>query len=209
MERAMISDLKILERKASGKKEARKLRHEGFIPGIIYGDNKEPMKVAIGEKELASRCCSLAFLGHVIEVNFGSSVEKVLPKSIDLDPVTDRPIHVDFQRVSKNSRIKVNIPVEVANESKCPGIKKGGVVNLVVRQLECMCSPESIPEKIILDLSDKDIGDNFLLESIALPEGVFAINSKKDAVLATIVAVKTTEDTQTSAETSEGTSTSE
>jgi large subunit ribosomal protein L25 len=205
----MSSNLKIIERSAAGKREARKLRHNGFVPGIIYGDNKEPMKVAIGGKELTAECYSLSFLGHVIDVKFGSSSEQIIPRSIDFDPVTDKPIHIDFQRISKNSKIKIHIPIEVENELKCPGIKKGGIVNFVVHQLECTCSPDSIPEKIVLDLSGKDIGESLLLESVVLPKGASAANPERDAVLATIVAARLTSDdavaSSSASENSEGT----
>lgn len=186
----MASNLIVTERTASGKKSARKLRHDGMIPGIIYGDNKEPVLVSVGEKELVADCYSLAFLGHVIEAKIGSTTEKFLPKEIEFDPVTDRPVHIDFLRISKNAKVKVSIAVEFINEDKSPGIKKGGLVNVVVHKLECFCSPDSIPEKLVIDLSGKDIGDGFLLESMQLPAGVTPVNPERDSVIATIVGAK-------------------
>lgn len=186
----MASNLIVTERSASGKKSARKLRHEGFVPGIIYGDNKEPVMVSVGEKELVAECYSLSFLGHVIEAKIGSHTEKFLPKEIEFDPVTDRPVHIDFLRVSKNSKVKVSIAIEFVNEDKSPGIKKGGIVNIVVHKLDCFCSPDSIPEKLVIDLSGKDIGDGFLLENMKLPEGVSPVNPERDSVIATIVGSK-------------------
>ena len=186
----MASSIIVTERNASGKKSARKLRHEGFIPGVIYGDNKAPVLVSVGEKELVAECYTSAFLGHVIEAKIGSATEKFLPKEIEFDPVTDRPVHIDFLRVSKNSRVKVSIAIEFINEDKSPGIKKGGLVNVVVHKLECFCSPESIPEKLTIDLSGKDIGDGFLLENMELPAGVTPVNAERDAVIATIVGSK-------------------
>ena len=186
----MASSIIVTERSASGKKSARKLRHEGFIPGVIYGDNKAPVLVSVGEKELVAECYTSAFLGHVIEAKIGSVTEKFLPKEIEFDPVTDRPVHIDFLRVSKNSKVKVSIAIEFINEDKSPGIKKGGLINVVVHKLECFCSPESIPEKLIIDLAGKDIGDGFLLENMELPEGVSPVNAERDAVIATIVGSK-------------------
>lgn len=182
----MASKLVIEAREASGKKAARKLRHEGFVPGVIYGDDKEPTLVSVREKELVAECYTLAFLGHVIEAKIGSKTEKFLPKEIEFDPVTDRPIHVDFLRVSKNSKVKVAIAIEFENEDKSPGLKKGGVINIVVHTLDCFCSPDSIPEKLTIDLSGKNIGDSILLETLNLPEGVSAVNPERDAVIATI-----------------------
>lgn len=190
----MASNLVVTERSASGKKVARKLRYEGFVPGIIYGDKKTPVLVSVGEKELIAECYSSAFLGHVIEAKIGTKLEKFLPKQIEFDPVTDRPVHVDFLRVSKNSRVKVSIAIEFVNEDKSPGIKKGGVVNVVVHKLECFCSPDSIPEKLTIDLSGKDIGDGFMLDMLDLPKGVTPVNAERDAVIATIVATKMVEE---------------
>lgn len=183
----MASNIIVTERTSSGKKAARKLRHEGFVPGVIYGDDKAPVMVSVGEKELIAECYSLSFLGHVIEAKIGSKTEKFLPKEIEFDPVTDRPVHIDFLRVSKNSKVKVSIAIEFVNEDKSPGIKKGGIVNVVVHKLDCFCSPDAIPEKLSIDLSGKDIGDGFLLENMELPEGVSPVNPERDSVIATIV----------------------
>lgn len=196
----MASNLVVTERSASGKKVARKLRHDGYVPGVIYGDEKAPVLVSVGEKELIAECYTSAFLGHVIEAKIGSKLEKFLPKQIEFDPVTDRPVHIDFLRVSKNSKVKVSIAIEFVNEDKSPGIKKGGIVNVVVHKLECLCSPESIPEKLTIDLSGKDIGDGFMLDNLALPKGVTPVNAERDAVIATIVSARMTEEEETTTE---------
>lgn len=201
----MASNLVVSERTATGKKAIRKLRHEGFVPGVIYGDNKEPVLVSVQEKELLAECYTLAFLGHIIEAKIGSKTEKFLPKEIDFDPVTDRPVHIDFLRVSKNSKVKVSIAVEFINEDKCPGIKKGGVINIVVHRLECLCSLDSIPEKIIVDLTDKDLGESFLLENLDLPNDIVPVNRERDAVIATLVESRIFEEDTSSASTTEET----
>ena len=198
----MTISLNIAIREGSGKKAARKLRHEGFIPGIVYGDDKEPVLISIGEKELLASCYSLAFLGHILDVKLGSVNEKILPREIVFHPVTDRPMHVDFQRISKNSKIKVHIAVEFENEDKSPGMKKGGVINFVVHQLECLCPSDSIPERIVLDLSGKEIGDNFTLDDVKLPKGVEPTNPERDHVLAAIAGARVAkaDDTESSSE---------
>ncbi|MDO4974830.1 MAG: 50S ribosomal protein L25/general stress protein Ctc [Alphaproteobacteria bacterium] len=201
----MASNLVVSARDVSGKRAIRKLRHDGFVPGVIYGDNKEPELVSVREKELLAECYTLAFLGNVIEAKIGSKTEKFLPKEIEFDPVTDRPIHVDFLRVSKNSKVKVSIAVEFVNEDKCPGLKKGGVINIVVHRLECLCSPDSIPEKLIVDLSGKDIGESFLLENLNLPDGVVPANPERDSVIATLVGARIAADDATPGESSEKT----
>ena len=177
----------VKNRNKSGAKEARKLRLQGLVPGIIYGDKKEPMMISISEKELCKECSTSSFFNSILNLNIDSNIEKVLPKEVVYHPVTGKVMHVDFMRVSKGSKIKIQIPVETINEDKAPGIKKGGIVNLVVHKLECYVDPDSIPEKIELDLTGKEIGESFLLDKIQLPNGVKPVNSERDAVLATIV----------------------
>ena len=183
----MSLSFNVENRVKNGAKESRKLRSNGFVPGIIYGNNKDPLMISISEKELTKECATSSFFNSVITLNVGSQAEKVLPKEVAYHPVTGRVIHVDFLRVSKGSKVKIQIPVETINEDKAPGIKKGGIVNLVVHKLECYVDPENIPEKIELDLTGKEIGESFLLNNIQLPSGVKPVNSERDAVLATIV----------------------
>ena len=190
-------------------KKDKKLRNEGYIPGIIYGAGKEPVMIAIQEKELVKECSELAFSRTVFELNINSKIEKVLPKEVSYHPVTGKILHVDFLRVSKGTKIKVQIPIEVINEDKSPGLKKGGLVNLVVHRLECFVASESIPDKIELDLTGKEIGESFLLNNINLPNGLTAVNPERDAVLATIVTSKieseetVTQNTETTTENKE------
>ena len=205
----MASRLVVTARNVVGKKAARKLRYDGLVPGVIYGDGKAPALVSVGERELVAECYSSSFLGHIVEAKIGSAVEKFLPKDVEFDPVTDKPVHVDFIRVSKNSKIKVSIAVEFENEDKSPGVKRGGLVNVVVHKLECYCSPEAIPEKICVDLSGKEIGDSILLEALTLPDGVSPVNRERDAVVATIVGAKSEEEENAAAAPAEGAGTGE
>ncbi|MBQ9440848.1 MAG: 50S ribosomal protein L25/general stress protein Ctc [Alphaproteobacteria bacterium] len=177
----------VKNRDKSGARNARKLRLQGFVPGIVYGDNKDPLMISISEKELTKECSTSSFFNSVLTLNIDSKVERVLPKEVTYHPVTGRVIHVDFMRVSKGSKVKIQIPVETINEDKAPGIKKGGIINLVVYKLECYVDPDNIPEKIELDLTGKEIGESFLLDKIQLPSGVKPVNPERDSVLATIV----------------------
>ena len=187
--------------------KANKLRCNGFVPGIIYGNKKDPVMISIQEKELANQCASSVFFNTVLSLNINSTVEKVLPKEVTYHPVTGKILHVDFIRVSKGTKIKAFIPVEFINEDKAPGIKKGGLINLVVHKLECFVDPVSIPEKIELDLTGKEIGENFLLDDIKLPKGVKAVNAERDAVLATIVVSKVGNEEVATQETAQSTET--
>lgn len=183
----MTLNFTVKNREKSGAKEARKLRLQGLVPGIVYGDHKDPLMISISEKEISKECSTSSFFNSVLTLNVGSQVERVLPKEVAYHPVTGRVVHVDFLRVSKGSKVKIQIPVETINEDKAPGIKKGGIINLVVHKLECYVDPDNIPEKIELDLTGKEIGESFLLDQIQLPSGVKPVNSERDAVLATIV----------------------
>ncbi|MDR1488853.1 MAG: 50S ribosomal protein L25/general stress protein Ctc [Holosporales bacterium] len=188
----MNTVLNIVPRTSGGKKLARKLRHDGFVPGIIYGADSIPISVSVGAKELSQLCYHSAFFNHIIQAKIGDKVEKILPRIIDFHPVTDEPIHVDFQRVTSDSKIKVSISVEFINEEKSPGMKKGGLLNIVVHQLECFCLASNIPEKIVIDLSGKDIGEGFELSGISFPDGVVPAHAERDAIIATIVGARTT-----------------
>ena len=196
----MLSELNVQIRKDLGTRHSRRLRHAGTVPGIVYGADKSSMPVSINGKELRGMCVSSVFFNRVLMLNTGSEKEKVLPKSISRHPVSGNILHVDFMRVSSGTKVKIFVPVEVINEDKAPGIKKGGIVNLVVHKLECLCDPETIPEVVTLDLTGKEIGDSFTLDATSLPDGVEAINAERDNVLATIVVSKVgkEEDTATS-----------
>ncbi|MDR2458531.1 MAG: 50S ribosomal protein L25/general stress protein Ctc [Holosporales bacterium] len=186
----MALGLEIVAREVSGKKETRRLRHKGFVPGIIYGGDVAPRLVAVHAKELSLECDDPAFLGRVIDVEIGEEHERFLPKEIVLHPVTGHPVHVDFQRISKDSKVKIGIVIEFVNEFKSPGLKKGGIINVVVHKLECLCSPASIPPVIAIDVTGKDIGDSLLLADIKLPDGVVAAHPERDSIIATIVGAR-------------------
>lgn len=186
----MSSSLNVQLRESCGSRQSRRLRHNGLVPGIIYGADKKPLMVSINRKELSKECNNSLFFNRVISLNTGKEVEKVLPKSIFCHPVSGDVLHVDFMRIAKGTKVKIMIPVETINEEKSPGIKKGGIINLVVHRLECLCNPERIPENLKLDLTGKEIGDSFLLENINIPTGVEPVNAVRDNVLATIVVSK-------------------
>ncbi len=186
----MLCSLNVQTRDTKGTAHSRRLRYSGMVPGIIYGAGKAPLPISVSEKELNKEYSTSAFFNKVFTLDTGNDKEKVLPKDVSIHPVTGNILHVDFMRISKGTKIKIFVPVEMVNEDKSPGIKKGGIVNLVVHKLECLSNPESIPEKIVLDLAGKEIGESFLLNQTSLPEGVEAVNPERDNVLATIVISK-------------------
>lgn len=176
------------ERTGSGTGVARALRRQGMVPGVIYGDNKEPQMVAVDYKLLNQECHTLAFYSQVMTVSIGKAKQEVIAKDVQLHPVHDTPIHVDFQRINKDSKIHVSVPVSYINEEKAPGIKRGGTLNIIIHSLEIVCPPHSIPENLVVDLSGIEMGTSIPLDTLKLPTGAKAAHPDRDHILATIVA---------------------
>lgn len=181
-------ELQAQERLSNGTGVARALRRQGLVPGIVYGDNKEPEMIAVDYKILNHECHTLAFFSKVITLNVDNKKQQVIAKDVQLHPVKDVPMHVDFQRVNKDSKVHVSVPVIYINEDKAPGIKRGGALNVIIHTLELVCPAQSIPEKLIMDLAGADMGVSIHLESLKLPAGAKAAHADRDHVLATIVA---------------------
>jgi len=160
---------------------------KGMVPGIIYGKGSEPTKIALEDKILKKLMNSGSFYSTIIDIDIDGKVEKILPKQLQYHPVSDRLIHFDFLRVQENTKVNVEIPVEFLNQEKCPGLKKGGVLNTVRRLVELTCNANNIPSKLEFDLIGCEIGDAVKISSIDLPEGVSPTISDRDFVIATLV----------------------
>ncbi|MDR0633127.1 MAG: 50S ribosomal protein L25/general stress protein Ctc [Holosporales bacterium] len=187
-----MSEVSILvaERKmATGTGEARRLRCNGLVPCIIYGDNKEPRMMAIKKKEASLLCHRGDFYSKVVKISVENEEPViVLPKDVQLHPVTGDPLHLDFQRVNRSSQIKLRVPVEFINADKSPALKLGGILNVVMPYVELFCSPISIPEKFEIDLSGATFGKSFVVSDISIPDGShLAHNVHSDTVLANVV----------------------
>ncbi len=163
------------------------LLRKGLIPGIVYGKDSEPKKIAFENKILDKLMHSGSFYSKIIDIEIEGKLEKILPKQLQYHPVTDKLIHFDFLRVSDDTKVTVEIPVEFLNQDICPGIKKGGVLNLVRRLVELSCNANKIPEKLQFDLKDSEIGDAVKISNIELPEGVNPTITDRDFVVATLV----------------------
>jgi len=175
-------------RDRAGKGASRALRREGRTPAVIYGGNEAPVSIHLEEKALNKALGTGHFFNSVVELTVGGQTLRTLPKDVAFHPVTDRPLHADFFRVSKDSVVHVNVPVVFINEEKSPGLKKGGILNVVRHELEMVCSPDSIPDDIIVDVSGYDVGDSIHISSVALPSGVTSAITDRDYTIATIVA---------------------
>ena len=171
-----------------GKGAARDLRRQGLIPAVIYGDKQPPLPIAISYKEAMQRIYAGGFLSHVISVEVDGKAYQVIPRDYQLDPVRDFALHVDFLRVGANSVITVDVPVHFKNQEACPGLKRGGVLNIVRHTVEVSCPANAIPEELVLDLATANVGDSLHISAVNLPAGVKPTITDRDFTIATIVA---------------------
>jgi len=160
---------------------------KGMVPGIVYGKGTEPLKIAFENKVLQKLMHSGSFYSTILDIDIEGKIEKVLPKQLQYHPVTDRLIHFDFLRVQDDTKVTVEIPVVFLNQETCPGLKKGGVLNLVRREIELSCNANNIPDKLQFDLITSEIGDSIKISNIELPEGVMPTITDRDFVVATLV----------------------
>ncbi|MBX2804690.1 MAG: 50S ribosomal protein L25/general stress protein Ctc [Hyphomicrobiales bacterium] len=181
-------ELKAEERTVTGSEAAKKLRKLNSIPGIIYGGNKKPQMVALPRKELWKQVETGHFLSTVYTLDIEGKKERVIPREVQLDPVRDFLVHVDFMRVSKSSRIDVEVPVHFIGEADSPGLKRGGTLNIVRHEVELSCPADAIPENIEISLEGYDIGDSIHISAVKLPANVTPTIQGRDFTIATIVA---------------------
>lgn len=180
-----MTDIHVLAaqpRERAGKGAARATRRAGLIPAVIYGDKKAPVMVALEPKTLMSELHKAGFRTTLYDIKVGGDAYRVLARDVHFHPVTDNPLHVDFQRVGKDSTIHVAVPVLFENDLKSPGLKRGGVLNVVMHEIDLVCRADSIPAKLVVDLSGMDIGDSVHMSQIALPDGVRPYNSQNFTV---------------------------
>ena len=175
-------------RERAGKGASRALRRDGRVPAVIYGDKKEPMAIHVEEKLLARMLSTGHFMNTVVMVDAGGTPHRTLPKDVQFHPVSSRPIHVDFLRIGEHSQLTVAIPVRFDDEEESPGIKRGGVLNIVQHELELVCDAANIPDEIHISLAGLDIGDSIHISEVKLPEGTKAAIDDRDFTVATIVA---------------------
>ena len=183
-----MNSLEATTRNTKTKGDIRSLRLNGNITAIIYGGKNQNEKVSISKKILKSLIDKENFLSNIITINVAGKQQNVLPKEIKFNVITDEPIHVDFLRVLDGVRIKIEVPVKFINHEKSPGLKRGGVLNIVRRKIELKCPSEKIPEGIVIDLDGIDIGESFKISSIKLEEGVTPTIIGRDFVIATLAA---------------------
>jgi large subunit ribosomal protein L25 len=175
-------------RDRAGKGASRALRREGRVPAVVYGQKSEPLSIHVEEKLLSKMLSTGHFMNSVVMVDLGGTATRTLPKAVEFHPVTSRPIHVDFLRISEHTKVHVNVPVRFDNEEASPGLKRGGVLNAVIHELEIVCDAASIPDEIHIPLDGLEIGDSIHISAVKLPDGVIPANTDEDFTVATIVA---------------------
>ena len=175
-------------RKRAGKGASRALRREGRVPAVIYGGKEEPTPIHVEAKELIRQLDTGHFMNSIVMIDVGGKSVRALPKDVAFHPVTDRPVHADFFRLSKDAKIEVEIPVVFVNEEESPGLKKGGVLNVVRHELELVCENDKIPGEIEVDVTGKEVGDSIHISEITLPEGSVSAITDRDFTIATLVA---------------------
>ncbi|WP_113156390.1 50S ribosomal protein L25/general stress protein Ctc [Nitratireductor sp. OM-1] len=181
-------ELKAEARERVGKGSARAIRRNGKIPAVIYGDKDAPISITLPYKEVFMKIHAGGFLTTIATIDVDGKKIKVLPKDYQLDPVRDFLMHVDFLRIGKGTVVTVNVPVHFINEETAPGIKRGGVLNVVRHEVEFTCPATAIPEYIEVDLAGMDIGDSAHISAVKLPAGVEPTITDRDFTIATVAA---------------------
>ncbi|MEY4269909.1 MAG: hypothetical protein RLZZ58_1125 [Pseudomonadota bacterium] len=175
-------------RERAGKGASRALRREGRVPAVIYGGKEEPLGIHVEEKLLWKALMTGHFMNSVVEVEVNGTKHRTLPKDVAFHPVSDRPIHVDFMRLSADSTVHVEVPVKFVNEAASPGLKRGGVLNVVRHEVELVCEADKIPDDIIIDVTGFEVGDSIHISHVTLPAGSKSAITDRDYTIATIVA---------------------
>ena len=177
---------KIRENLTSGSNN--KLRAEGLIPAILYGGKNQNLNISVSKKEISNIINSETFLSKVLELDIDGKKEKVIPRDVAYHVVSEEPMHIDFMRIVTGKKIILEIPVKFINHPDSPGLKRGGVLNIVRRKVELKCPAESIPDEIVVDLTGTDIGTSIKISSVKLPENVIPTITDRDFVVATVAA---------------------
>ena len=175
-------------RERAGKGASRALRREGRIPAVVYGGKEQPLGIHVEERLLRRMLGTGHFTNSIVMIEVGGKTVRTLPKDVQFHPVSDLPLHVDFLRLAKDATVEVSVPVLFVNEEESPGLKRGGVLNVVRHDLELVCDADKIPNDIRIDVTGLDIGDSIHISSVTLPKGSTSSITDRDFTIATIIA---------------------
>lgn len=182
----VVTTLAAETRDRAGKGTAHAIRRQNKVPAVIYGDKQTPLMISLDYHVLIRYVEKAGFLTHLFDLELDGKKHRVLPRDVQFDPVSDRPLHVDFLRVSASTKVRVSVPVQFTNTDKSPGIKRGGTLNVVHHEIEVLCAPDQIPEKFEVSLEGLKINEAVHLSAIILPTGVTLTTHEKDFTIATI-----------------------
>jgi len=196
-----MNSLEANTRNTKSKGDVRSLRLNGNVPAIIYGGSEQNEKVSVSKKILKSLLDKEGFLSSIITLNIDGKNQNVLPREITYNVISDEPTHIDFLRVVPGVKIRIEVPVQFINHDKSPGLKRGGVLNIVRRKVELKCPSEKIPENLTIDLEGVDIGESFKISSIKLDSEVVPTIQGRDFVIATLAAPTVMKEPEKPAET--------
>ena len=183
---AELQTMRAEVRTETGKNASHRVRDKGAVPAILYGGQEAPQPISVNEREFTKHYSAGTLLSTLFMLDIGGEKTRVIPREVEIDPVSDRPIHVDFFRLAEGARIALDIPVRFRGQEKSPGLKKGGVLNIVRHTVELYCPADNIPNSIEADLSEYNIGDSLHISAFALPEGVQPVIQDRDFTVATI-----------------------
>lgn len=175
-------------RDRAGKGAARAIRRSGRVPGIIYGDGKEPTQISLEPRELARAVNRAGFFATIVDVTVDGGVQRTLAREVQYHPVTDNALHVDFMRVAAGAKVTVSVPVHFINQDRAPGLRRGGILNVIRHNIDLVCSVDAIPDRLTVDLDGLEIGDSVHIETVTMPEGVRPVLASRDSTIASIAA---------------------
>src|SRR6476646_671685 len=172
----------------AGKGPARATRRAGRVPAIVYGDNKEPVLISLEPRELSRVLARPGFFNHIVDISVEGATHRTLPREVQYHPVSDAPLHVDFQRVDAGAEVHVTVPVVFVDQERSPGLRRGGILNIVRHGVEMLCSVDNIPERLVVSLAGVDIGDSIHIHAVEMPEGARPVIHERDFTIASIAA---------------------
>jgi large subunit ribosomal protein L25 len=181
-----IISLSAEPRPSAGKGAARATRRAGRVPGVIYGDGKDPVTISLEPRELSRAIHRAGFLSTIVDVSVDGTVHRTLAREVQYHPVTDNALHVDFMRVGAGAEVHVSVPVTFTNHDQSPGLRRGGILNIVRHSVDIVCTVDAIPDRVTVYLGGLDIGDSIHAEALALPPGVRAVIGSRDTTIASI-----------------------
>lgn len=175
-------------RLSAGKGAARATRRAGRVPGIIYGDGKEPLPISFEPRELSRAINRAGFFATIVDVSVDGTVHRTLAREVQYHPISDAALHVDFMRVGAGAQVHVSVPVNFVNHEASPGLRRGGILNIVRHDVDILCAVDAIPDRVIVDLSGLEIGDSIHVERLTLPAGARVALGSRDSTIASVAA---------------------